>query len=66
MEQLKPCPFCGGEVTIETEIQVRNFADGFFVSCRNGDCDVQPQTILMDTEEEAIEAWNRRMNDGTT
>ena len=53
-EELKPCPFCGGKAelfgTEETGV--------FYVECL--DCNVNDN---FDTAEEAIAAWNRRMND---
>ena len=62
MEQLKSCPFCGGEGIIGSEVSWFNPAgkDEYYVACFNEYCDVQPRTIYMDTEKEAIEAWNRR------
>lgn len=48
--KLKKCPFCGGEARIM----------GYFmkwVYCT----ECLSQTGVIDTEEEAIEAWNRRV-----
>lgn len=54
--ELKPCPFCGSEVWLE------EWADGregtFRVRCCDTRCDVQ--TPICDTEQQAIEIWNRR------
>lgn len=51
-EKLKSCPFCGGEArTIPY-----SFED-FAVRCKECGCG----TGIYDTEEEAIEAWNRRV-----
>lgn len=54
-EELKPCPFCGGEAAIYEPITTRFW----FVRCSNGDtC----STCGPDrgTRSEAIEAWNTR------
>ena len=71
MTELKPCPFCGGEA--ET-ISFR-FEDGtelWQVRCKTRPYDVEDKKrsytadsfISFDAEAEAIEAWNRRTNDG--
>lgn len=61
--ELKPCPFCGGEA--EHEI----FDDGFFVYCR---VMCKPCGVMMtkaylrySTGNEGIVAWNRRVANGT-
>ena len=60
--KLKPCPFCGNRVAVEENI---NFGEpnDFIVYCNpsNGGCGAK--TRLCESEEEAIEAWNRRVND---
>ena len=58
---LKPCPFCGG-----TNIHMYSFKSsdlhGFTHLCMiNGDGMVKVESRLFATEEEAIEAWNRRV-----
>ena len=45
MDKLKKCPFCGGEAEI------------FWVICK----ECTAETKDFDTKEEAIEAWNRRV-----
>lgn len=52
-KQLKPCPFCGGEANI---YQMHFW--GTTYTCECSDCGIE--TKPMDTEAEAIEAWNRR------
>ena len=51
MEELKPCPFCGGKATIE---------DGYFhkyaIVC--GDCGAEAEQKLILLE--IIKAWNTR------
>lgn len=57
MTELKPCPFCGGEA-----LTTYNTKFGFQVFCSNEKCFMN--TIIMtsfDTEEQVIEAWNRRV-----
>lgn len=53
-EELKPCPFCGGEATTYK-------AEGWhYVSCVNDDCIASVSMQSFSSEEEAIDAWNRR------
>lgn len=58
--ELKPCPFCGCEA--QTEF---NVVFGFQVVCTNEDC-FMSEGLMHDkkTEQDAIETWNRRANDG--
>jgi Lar family restriction alleviation protein len=51
MEELKRCPFCGGEA-----IEVRT-GESYWVRC--SDCDAE--TALCDSRPDAIAAWNRRV-----
>ena len=53
-EELKPCPFCGGEVGIS---QIYDWS--FRVYCSN--CDIEIDGFS--TEEEAIDEWNRRVEE---
>lgn len=60
MEDLKPCPFCGSKA-----VKMYSFKDsslhGFVHICQiDGDGMVKVESRLFGTEEEAIEAWNRR------
>lgn len=65
-KELKPCPFCGGEAVINTiEPHTHEFATfmpsypgGTFIECTCCTC-----ALSGDTEEKAIEAWNRRATD---
>jgi Lar family restriction alleviation protein len=59
MAELKPCPFCGGEAKIRdfTIVDLEPEIDVFCTNCGG-------QTFVYGTEEEAIEAWNRRCTDG--
>ncbi len=62
MEELKSCPFCGGEEisTIESydvpKFSKKSLPDFVYVGCPS--CGIGYQE---ETEEEAIEAWNRRI-----
>lgn len=49
-EELKPCPFCGGEA----ELITRNMAPDAFVKCENN-C---PR--MCSDDEKAIDEWNKR------
>ena len=53
MENLKPCPFCGGKASLETE-------DGiyFYVIC--DECSADAGSVMCYDKEEAITAWNNR------
>jgi len=58
MPDLKPCPFCGGEATIEPWHSPTK--DSFMVSCTNDPpCNVLPRTVGQ-TWEQAVEHWNTR------
>ena len=65
MNELKPCPFCGGEAKIMTHESYvpeswRSLVGVYGVvctSCRAGGYQ------FWDTEEQAIAAWNRRADD---
>lgn len=55
---LKPCPFCGSSHVLAEDFE--EFDMGmYWIRC--GDCGAGVST--KDTMEEAIKAWNRRVND---
>ena len=60
MAELKPCPFCGGEAKLE------HLMKSSIVYC--GSCMASSKSIEFSPEyasdEKAIEAWNRRAEDG--
>lgn len=60
--ELKPCPFCG----IPPKIHETNAAniDWWVVYCKNKVCEVRPMTHYRRIRREAIEAWNRRTENG--
>jgi len=54
-QELKPCPFCGGKAKI--------IKDPIKIGCTNNNCMICVHTIPNLQLEDAIEAWNRRVND---
>ena len=52
--KLKPCPFCGGEA----EVWVSDVTNRAIVYCTV--CDAQIR--IKQNEQEAIEAWNKRVD----
>lgn len=59
MPDLLPCPFCGHEVLIEKFPSMMD--QKWQVDCHNPDCKVSPCSNACRTEDEAREAWNRRV-----
>ena len=61
MNELKVCPFCGGEARVKafrTFIEgVHGMGEKYYVSCTQ--CGVEESHFHYDPES-AIEAWNRR------
>ena len=87
MAELKPCPFCGGKVSVVLCDDEGNLHDeayrehlysglGFKLHHAhedNPECPIASYecnggilggVYIYDTEEQAVEAWNRRINDG--
>ena len=67
MAELKPCPFCGRKPSKVREHYVPGTALIYYsVECKSpmSRCMVRPTTVWLKTEEEAAEAWNRRVSDG--
>ena len=64
---LKKCPFCGGEAILHTHKFNMNKTftlKTFTVDCSNKNCIASCMVGAdFDTTEEAIEAWNRRVDD---
>jgi Lar family restriction alleviation protein len=62
MAELKPCPFCGGEPRIVSFKHTFSRFLVYQVMCFA--CHTKPKYFCRGrTEEEAIEAWNRRAGD---
>lgn len=57
-QKLKPCPFCGGKAVLEEQDM---HVLPFLVKCGNDKCLVYAATYNKFTKKEAIEAWNRRV-----
>ena len=62
MTELLPCPFCGGEATIQHQFHKvgADVLDWFGVYCVNPFC---AHVCGHDTEAEAVEAWNTRASE---
>ena len=59
MEELKRCPFCGGEAWLR-EFTGLNKSINYYVECGYIECAVSPETAIFETPEEAVAAWNNR------
>ena len=57
MEELKPCPFCGGIADIAEIADETNGNIWYMPVCTSCDCKLDNGWA---TTEKAIEAWNRR------
>lgn len=57
MDELQPCPFCGAEGDINY-----NYDKKFAPYCINNDCFLNELDYGFETEQEAIDAWNKRAN----
>lgn len=58
--ELKPCPFCGGEVRMIEFPESPTLRAQYQVACRNEKCRIQPLTFWTDTPEWAAYFWNTR------
>ena len=55
MKELKPCPFCGNKANTYSNSR------GFWgVDCESNECITHTMVVDYNTEEDAVEAWNRR------
>lgn len=64
--ELKPCPFCGKKAVINTIephahifVPMPDYEGGAFIECTGCTCVVSGKT-----EHEAVEAWNRMVDNG--
>ena len=66
IEELKPCPFCGGEAEVWNHHYEEKDITLWLVRCKERPyeaeraCYASDSFISFDTKEEAIEAWNTR------
>lgn len=56
-DELKPCPFCGGEARIHSKVLAEGFDSGYWAVC--DECG-KGDTLPHESEEEAAAAWNDR------
>ena len=60
-EELKPCPFCGGEAEV-FDLQHENAGTYWIVCCKGSSTNCAYEGHFdKPTREEAISAWNRRV-----
>lgn len=57
--ELNPCPFCGGEVQMDSDQNMVANQKGFSVSCRNEKCLSPVETFVYGTPQAATEAWDK-------
>lgn len=58
-DKLKPCPFCGEKAVLQRYFDSYEEI-AFYVTCSGEFCEVSPITNDFKTEQEAIDAWNKR------
>ena len=57
MDELKPCPFCGGEAILGWDYK----EEVYFIHCKKCRCTIYNGNEIRD---EAVADWNRRYEDG--
>ena len=71
---LKPCPFCGGEGKLHTyrtfNEQCYGIREKYYIACESCGRGNSEKDVLAEytrwKKDEAVEAWNRRANNGTS
>ena len=67
LNELKPCPFCGGQAELIREHRKGWALTGSVVRCKNDHCGCRGKWFIIAAEyssdEKAIEAWNRRFEE---
>ena len=62
--ELKPCPFCGGNAELRHEYASSGYS---YIQC--GQCGIKSVMFIKSfdrsSDEDATNYWNRRCNDGT-
>ena len=65
-DKLKPCPFCGGEAYI-IEVEPHTHKIAIWVPDSVGECFIEctncTRAMSANTKDEAIAAWNRRVDE---
>lgn len=66
-DDLKPCPFCGGEAVLHACAELENETARVVYSGKTGaHCTIcRVATLPYETEIDAISAWNRRADNTT-
>lgn len=59
MTELLPCPFCGGEAKIVC-VNTDRYDDWYVYCPSEDDCPASVETLMYETKEEAVAAWNTR------
>lgn len=61
MEELKPCPFCGGGAHIKEVVSAYEML--YTVGCSDSECMGFETLYCRTTMDDAAEAWNRRADE---
>lgn len=64
MNELKPCPFCGGKAKLHISAGSTKKKKLYYVMCDSNTCRVYPQTYVYSKIGYATRAWNRRADNG--
>ena len=62
MDKLKPCPFCGGEARLLLNAKRKIYGKDEYKTGVVACCNVCEARMFYASEELAIKAWNRRVN----